>query len=335
MAIDSRDAPDAMTQRLLIAVLAAVISVSSCSEQPAAVPYVPPSIEALANAVSPSVELVTTDGKTKIKRDENAARRDPSLEMTQEQASRLAGLFIARFGSFQKRAIELDARVPIDVGRLAPCRTARYAASAFEPAELRQLETHVRNRYAAKWIVPICDANTLRAVVGFSAHADPDAISLENDARMPNLSEASFFVAGISEAKANWILDEPEAAVLYAAQAAGAKVASAPQLVVVPRSGPARPFWRVVLERKVGILNDDDDKLSQDSIVYVGGSESDQQFVPTGAALYVGFAEVDRMPKKARLKLSQVPRGLRKDLSIALEVAKVTRINGKSVGDAF
>ncbi len=335
MALDSRAVQVLRTQRRLIAIVTAAVAFSACSEQPVAAQFVVPATEALANVVTPSVELVTTAGKSRIKRDENAARRDESIEMTQEQATRLAGLFIARFGSFQRSAIELYAGVPIDVRRLTPCRTARYATSAFAPGDLRRLPAHVRSRYAAKWIVPICDANALRAVVGFSAHADPNAISLEQDARMPNLSAASFFVAGVNETKANWILDEPETAVLYAAQLTGAKVVAAPQLVILPRSGAARPFWRVVLERKVGIVNDDDNKLMQDSIVYVGGSDLDQQFVPTGAALYAGFAETDRKPKKAKLKLGPVPPGLRKDPSIVLEVAKITRVNGKAVGDAF
>jgi len=336
MATDSRVAPVVRIQRSLIALLAVTISFSACSVQPAAVSYVAPSNEALGDAVSASVELVTTAGRTRIKRDENAARRNASIEMTQEQAARLAGLFIARFGSFQKSAIELDAGVPVDVRRLAPCRTARYATSAFEPADLQRLPANLRSQFAANWIVPICDGNALRAMVSFSAHADPEAISLEKDDLMPNLAAASFFVAGINETRANWILDEPETAVLYASEATGAKVTSAPQLVILPRSMAARPFWRVVLERKVGILNDDDATLSQDSVLYVGGSDLDRQFVPTGAALYVGFAEMNRKPKKARLNVVPVPHGLQKGgLSVALEVAKVTRVNGKTFGDIF
>jgi hypothetical protein len=335
MAIDSREAPVVRTQWSLAVLLATALALSACSEQPAAVPYFPPSPEALASAVSASVELVTAAGQTRIKRDEDDARRDKLVEMTQQQATRLGGLFIARFGAFQKRAIELYAGVPVDVARLTPCRSTRYAKSAFEPADLRRLPPHERSRYAAQWIVPMCDGSALRAMVAFSAHADPDAVSLDKDALMPNLGAANFFVSGISEAKANWILDEPEAAVLYAAQASGATVASAPQLVILPRSGAARPFWRVALSRKVGIVNDDDGKASQDSVLYVGGSDLEKQFVPTGTALYVGFSETDRKPKKAKLKLGRVPPGLRKDPSITLEVAKVTRVNGKAVGDAF
>jgi hypothetical protein len=316
-------------------VFVSTITLSACSEQPSAVTYVAPSMEALAKAVSPAVELQTIAGQTRVKRDENAQRRDKTIEMTQQQASRLAGLFIARFGSFQRRTIELDAGVPINVQRLAPCRTARYAMSPFEPTDLRRLPTHVRNRYAAKWIVPICDGSALRAVVGFSAHADPEAISLDKNARMPNLNAASFFVAGINETRAPFLLDEPEAAVIYAANASNAKVAASPQLVIMPRSGPARPFWRVVLERKVGLLNDDDSTPSQDSVLYVGGSDSDKQFVPTGFALYAGFAEANRKPKKARLNLGPVPLGLRQDRGFALDVAKISRLNNKAIGENF
>lgn len=290
-------------------------------------------MNALSQATGPKVAISVIKGRARLQRDENVARRNATIEIDQEQATILAARFIERFGSFQKSWIEKFAGVPIVVSRLTPCRTTRYAASAFDPQDLRALPNHIRQRYGAQWIIPICDGSSLRAMVGVAADADPNAITPEKGILMPKLQTGGFFVAGIGEANGRWLLDEPELAVMYVASQTGAKVIETPRLVVMPRSLTLRPFWRVELDRSIETVNDDDGLARRDSVLYVGGSDTDEQIVPLGAALYVGVDDPTRKPKKEPLSLGDLPSALRKDASQTLEVFRVIKVNGKYTGD--
>ena len=309
------------------------IALSACAEQPAAIPHAFPSADLLARALSPDVELANISGRLRLKRDENAARRDSTLELTQAQATRLGRSFMARFGRSQRKLFEVDARVPIDVGRLRTCRTTRYATGAFSPAGLRLARKEDQLLYSSVWIVPFCDGPEIRAIVSLSAGSNPNAIPEEDGAPMPHLGTAGFFWSGINENDARWILDDPESAVTYAAAQTGARVISAPRLVILPRYRAARPFWRIELDRPVRLASDDDSRDVSEKVVYVGGRESDTQFVPTGVDLFSGLTVPTRKPKKAKLNLGRPPETLARDSDIALEVSRITRINGRNRGE--
>lgn len=287
----------------------------------------------LSAIVDPGVPISSASGRERFVRDENASRRDTRRELTQAQATQLASRWISRFASFQQRFLELHAGAKVDVTKLTPCRTTRYASGPYDAAEAEHAPAHVRARFGGLWIVPVCENGQLRAMISIAADAHPDAIPFTKSGRISRLRGTDVEWAGISETNGRWLIDEPETAAKFVATQTGAKVRATPRLVVLPRSGALRPLWQVAVDRASMVVNSDDGQTEIDSVFYVGGRSDDTQLVPVGGALFLGTADDAKQPRGARVHIGRPPQSFRRDYSQTLEVRPVTHVNNRKVGE--
>ncbi len=312
---------------------------TACGDRtPATVPAVRMSADILASGglsaiVDPGVPISSASGRERFVRDENASRRDTRRELTQAQATQLASRWISRFASFQQRFLELHAGAKVDVTKLTPCRTTRYASGPYDAAEAEHAPAHVRARFGGLWIVPVCENGQLRAMISIAADAHPDAIPFTKSGRISRLRGTDVEWAGISETNGRWLIDEPETAAKFVATQTGAKVRATPRLVVLPRSGALRPLWQVAVDRASMVVNSDDGQTEIDSVFYVGGRSDDTQLVPVGGALFLGTADDAKQPRGARVHIGRPPQSFRRDYSQTLEVRPVTHVNNRKVGE--
>lgn len=304
----------------------------NCSETSvASVKPAPAVAGTLAQAVTANVQIATVAGEERLIRDEDGVRRDPRRELTKQQADLLAARWLTRFASTQQSFIEQFARAKIDVRAMRPCRHTRYAAGAFSPPDTFQTRAGERSRYGSWWIVPLCDGANLRAMLAVLSSADANALGTSANSDGSRIRMADFAWAGVSEESARWILDDPEEAVRVAASNSGAQVVAHPRLIVLPRSGPLRPFWRVQLSRTVATTVPGA-AAQMDSVVYVGGSDTDDQLVPTGSALYAQRGMGNTPPANAKLRIRPAPQTFQRDPSQPLELTRVQTINGRPTG---
>jgi hypothetical protein len=279
----------------------------------------------LSMAVTSAVALLDKNGAPVLVRDENASRRAAHLEMDSNQAVLLATRWLRKFGKFQATLFSQESGVRIDVADLVPCRTARYAVNAYLPAGSEGASALDRARFGAWWIVPICHGSSTRAVVTVSAQADKEAIPANADGDWGRLRMGDFQWSGVSERDGLWLVNDPEAAVMFAARATGERVAASPRLIVLPGWTAYRTFWQIQLERPVLVERVGLNAPERHSVVYVGGIESDR-LVETGAMLFARVFHESKPPIGRRRRLPTPSAEFARDTSLPVQLERVTAV---------
>lgn len=168
-------------------------------------------------------------------------------ELTESQARAIGRAWAHQFFPWVQGPLERQRGLKIDGAKLRDCPRLYYAESPYAPVEDTTDGGVVRRVFGSWWVVPLCVNGVPQVALGIAAYATDIEIQ-NNRIVFPRTGGGEFVWRGIPSDASGFPLS-PEAAARFVAIKTGARVASAPRLIMphFRDGGPALARWEMAI----------------------------------------------------------------------------------------